>query len=64
MYSTLESNVYTNTFELQKKYLILKLKLRFNNQLYQEKIINYDVFNKMQNILLKKMNKIILDYKK
>lgn len=54
--------IYTDTKKLPKEYLILKLRMSINKELYENKIITYDVYNKMQNLLLKKMNKIIVDY--
>ena len=56
-----ETETYTNTKELPKEYLILKLRLSFNKDLLENKTINYDIYNKMQKLLLKKMDKIILE---
>ena len=50
-----------NTKELPKDYLILKLRLFFNNELYEKKIISYDIYNKMQKLLMKKMDNILLN---
>ena len=52
-----------NTKELPKDYLILKLRLFFNNELYEKKIISYDIYNKMQKLLMKKMDNILLNQK-
>ncbi len=43
----------------KKEYIILKLRLAFNVKLYQNKIISYDVYDRMQNILIERMNKIL-----
>ena len=45
------------------EYLILKLRLFFNNDLYEKKIISYDIYNKMQKLLMKKMDNILLNQK-
>ncbi len=58
-----ELNIYTNTKELPKEYLILKLKMLFNKDLLDEKLINYDIYNRMQKSLMKKMDKLVLEYK-
>jgi len=62
--SLYESEKYTDTKELPKEYLILKLRMYFNNELLENKIISYDIYNKMQNLLIKKMDKIIINYRK
>lgn len=49
------------TKELPMEYLILKLRLLFNNDLYEKKIISYDIYNKMQKLLMKKMDNILLN---
>ena len=59
-----ETEIYTNTKELPKEYLILKLRMSFNKDLLERKIITYDIYNRMQKLLLKKMDRIILEYKK
>lgn len=64
MDSLYESEKYTDTKELPKEYLILKLRMYFNNELLENKIISYDIYNKMQNLLIKKMDKIIINYRK
>ena len=53
----------TDTKKLPKEYLILKLRMEFNKDLYEKKIISYDIYNKMQKLLESKMDKIILEYK-
>ncbi len=50
-----------DTKELPMEYLILKLRLFFNNDLYEKKIISYDIYNKMQKLLMKKMDNILLN---
>lgn len=52
---------YTNLKKMPKEYLILKLRMFINKELYEEKIITFDVFSKMQKLLIKKMDKIILE---
>ena len=58
-----ESQIYTDTKELPKEYLILKLIMSFNKDLFEKKIISFDIYNRMQNFLSKKMDKIILEFK-
>ena len=58
-----ETYEYTDTKKLPKEYLILKLRMEFNKDLYDKKIISYDIYNKMQKLLESKMDKIILEYK-
>ncbi len=53
--------IFTDSKELPKEYLILKLRMLFNKNLYENKIISFDIYNKMQNLLIKKMDKIILE---
>lgn len=56
-----EIETYTKTKELPKEYLILKLRMTFNKELFENKIITFDVYNKMQKLLTKKMDKTILE---
>ena len=58
-----ESQIYTDTKELPKEYLILKLRMSFNKDLFEKKIISFDIYNRMQYFLSKKMDKIILEFK-
>ena len=58
-----KSQIYTNIKELPKEYLILKLRMIFNKELFESKIISFDIYNKMQKLLVKRMDKIILEYK-
>ena len=58
-----ESQIYTDTKELPKEYLILKLRMSFNKDLFEKKIISFDIYNRMQKFLSKKMDKIILEFK-
>ena len=58
-----ESQIYTDTKELPKEYLILKLRMSFNKNLFEKKIISFDIYNRMQKFLSKKMDKIILEFK-
>lgn len=64
MNSVIEEEIYTETKELPKEYLILKLRMSFNKDLLDKKIISFDIYNKMQELLMQKMDKIILEYKK
>lgn len=57
----LEYKTYTDSKKLPKEYLILKLRMFINKELYEEKIITFDVFSKMQKLLIKKMDKVILE---
>ena len=52
---------YSSSKKLPKEYLILQLRMGLNKELLEAKIISYDVFSKMQKILIKKMDKIILE---
>lgn len=61
MQEDLEYKSYTDSKNLPKEYLILKLRMFINKELYEEKMITFDVFSRMQKLLIKKMDKIILD---
>ena len=50
--------------DLPKEYQILNLRMLFNKELYEEKIITYDIFDRMQRLLIRKMNQIILKQEK
>ncbi len=58
-----DENLYVDSKKLPKEYLILKLRINFNKELYERKVIDFDIYNKMQNMILKKMDKLALDYK-
>ena len=58
-----EDEIYTDSKELPKEYLVLKLRLIFNKELFEKKIIPFDIYNKMQKMLITKMNKVILEFK-
>lgn len=58
-----KEDLITDSKELPKEYIILKLRMTFNKDLYAKRIISFEIYNKMQKILIKKMNKIILVYK-
>ncbi len=58
-----EYQTFTDSKLLPKEYLILKLRISFNKELYEKEIISFDIYSKMQSFLLKKMDKIILHYK-
>ncbi len=57
----LTTQLYTNVMELPKEYQILNLRMLLNKELYEKKIITFDIFDKMEKLLIKKMNKIILE---
>lgn len=57
----LESKNLTDSKKLPKEYLILKLRMSLNKDLLDKKIISFDIYNKMQNLLIRKMDKIILE---
>lgn len=59
-----EFQVFTDSKELPKEYLILKLRMSFNKDLLEKKVISFDVYSRMQKLLIKKMDKIILESKK
>lgn len=56
-----EVQFFTDSKELSKEYLMLKLRMSFNKDLLEKKVISYTVYSKMQKLLMKKMDKIILD---
>ena len=56
-----EIETYTNSKDLSIDYLILKLRMLFNNELLEKKIISLDIYKRMQNLLIRKMDKIIID---
>lgn len=57
----LENEFLTDSKKLPKEYLVLKLRMSLNKDLLEKKIISFDIYNKMQNLLMRKMDKIILD---
>ncbi len=61
--NSFDENLYVDSKKLPKEYLILKLRINFNKELYERKVIDFDIYNKMQNMILKKMDKLALDYK-
>lgn len=61
--NSFDENLYIDSKKLPKEYLILKLRINFNKELYERKVIDFDIYNKMQNMILKKMDKLALDYK-
>ncbi len=46
--------------KLPKEYQVLNLRMLFNKELYDEKIITFDIFDRMQKLLMKKMDQFIL----
>jgi len=61
MGTDLDYKSYTNTKNLPKEYLLLQYKIILNKELLEAKIISYEIFSKMQEMLMKKMDKIILE---
>lgn len=59
-----ELETYSNTKDLPKEYLILKFRSMLNDDLLDAKIINFEIYNKMQKSILNKMDKIKLEYMK
>ena len=57
------NKIYTKENELPKEYQILNLRMVINKELYEDKVITFDVFNRMQNLLISRMNKIIFNNK-
>ena len=57
----LENEVLTDLKKLPKEYLILKLRMSLNKDLLEKKLISFDIYNKMQKLLIKKMDKINLE---
>ena len=58
-----ELQFFTDSKELPKEYLILKLRMSFNKKKKKKKVISYPIYSKMQKLLIKKMDKIILEEK-
>lgn len=54
---------YTDSKQLPKEFLILKLRMSLNKELLEKKVISYDIYSRMQKLLMKKMDKIILETK-
>ena len=54
---------YTDSKQLPKEFLILKLRMSLNKELLEKKAISYDIYSRMQKLLMKKMDKIILETK-
>lgn len=49
--------------KLSKEYLILHLRMILNKELYENKIISFEIFNRMEKYLIKKMDEMILSLK-
>lgn len=58
-----ELQFFTDSKELPKEYLVLKLRMSFNKELLEKKVISYTIYSKMQKLLIKKMDKIIIEEK-
>jgi len=61
MNNDLDYKSYTDTKKLPKEYLLLQYRITLNKELLEKKLISYEVFSKMQNLLIKRMDKIILE---
>lgn len=61
MNNDLDYKSYTDTKNLPKEYLLLQYRITLNKELLEKKLISYEVFSKMQNLLIKKIDKIILE---
>ncbi len=44
--------------KLPKEYLMLKLRILINKKLYEKEIISFDIYTRMQQILINKMDKL------
>jgi len=49
--------------KLPKEYLLLNLRMILNKELYESKIVSFEIFNKMEKYLIKKMDEMILSIK-
>lgn len=49
----------TYSKKLPKEYLLLNLKMILNKELYESKIISFEIFSRMEKHLIKKMNEMI-----
>ena len=58
-----DTELFTNTKELPKEYLFLKLRMYLNKELFDTKIISYDTYDKMQSFLTREMDKIVVKYR-
>ncbi len=58
-----ERKSLTYSKKLPKEYLILNLRMIFNKELYENKIISFEIFNRMEKYLIRKMDEIILSLK-
>ena len=54
-----ESMTFADSKSMPIDYIILKLRISLNKELYEKKVIEYEVFKKMQELLIKKMNHLI-----
>lgn len=56
MINEIEIEVFNNsTKKVTEEEVLLNLKLKINNELYEEKIISYDVFKYIRKKLMKKI---------
>jgi len=58
-----EQELFIYSKKLPKEYLFFNLKMILNKELYESKIISFEVFNKMEQLLIEKMNEMIVSIK-
>ena len=61
MLISIPESVPIDVKKLPKEYQMLNLRMIFNQELYDEKIITFDIFDRMQKLLMKKMNQWMLE---
>ena len=49
-----------NSKKLPKEYLFLNLRMILNKELYESEIISFEIFNRMEKDLIKRMNEMVL----
>lgn len=49
---------FSDAKKLPKEYLMLKLRILINKKLYEKEIISFDIYTRMQQILINKMDKL------
>ena len=53
-----EIEIKLNTKQLPLEYKLLEFRLKVNKDLYDDKVINYEAFKEMENMLLGRITKI------
>ncbi len=56
--------IHNRIKKLPIEYQILNLRMMINQQLYEKETISFDIFERMQNLLMKKMNQFFLEGKR